>query len=204
LIKSMCLFFETICIKNSVPQKLDLHNERLNRTRFEVLGADNPIDISNHINLPNELKAIQRVKCRIVYSSKIDDISFEVYKHKTINRIKLVEHNDIDYGYKYSDRSVIELLYSNRGEADEILVSKNGYLTDTSIHNIALFNGNEWHTPSEPLLRGVQREYLLLKKLIVSKPIKITGLANYSRIKLFNAMNDWNECVELSLSNIII
>lgn len=199
----MCLFFETICIRNSEPQKLDLHNERLNRARFEILGIDNRIDISSLIDVPIELKSIPKVKCRIVYSEKIEEVSYEKYTPRTINKVKLLEYSGIDYRYKYCDRSVLENLYSNRGDADEILVSKNGYITDTSIHNISLFNGNEWHTPSEPLLRGVQRDYLLLKKLIVPKSIKATGLADYSRIKLFNSMNDWDECTELSTSDII-
>jgi 4-amino-4-deoxychorismate lyase len=199
----MCLFFETICIRNSVPQKLDLHYERLNRTRFEVLGMDKVIDISGLIEVPNELMVLQKVNCRVVYSSKIEDIVFEEYKTKAINKIKLIEHNDIEYRYKYKDRSILEYLYSNRGETDEILISKNGFLTDTSIHNIALFNGNEWHTPSNPLLPGIQREYLIQNKIIIPKIIKTSDLANYSKIRLFNAMNDWEECAELSSSNII-
>ena len=44
----------------------------------------------------------------------------------------------------------------HKREQDEILITRNGLLTDTSIANIALFNGKEWHTPKHPLLKGVQ------------------------------------------------
>ena len=38
----------------------------------------------------------------------------------------------------------------HKREQDEILITRNGLLTDTSIANIALFNGKEWHTPKHP------------------------------------------------------
>ena len=51
------------------------------------------------------------------------------------------------------------------------LIVKDGYLTDTSIANIALYDGYTWFTPAHPLLRGTKRAELLNKQLIVEKDI---------------------------------
>lgn len=38
----------------------------------------------------------------------------------------------------------------HKREQDEILITRMAMLIDTSIANIALFNGKEWHTPQTP------------------------------------------------------
>ena len=81
----------------------------------------------------------------------------------------------------------------HKREQDEILITRNGLLTDTSIANIALFNGKEWHTPKHPLLKGVQRAALIDKHLIREKEITVDQLFNYSQICLFNAMIDFGK-----------
>jgi 4-amino-4-deoxychorismate lyase len=199
----MCLFFETVCINNSVPQKLCLHNARLNRTRFDNLGIKNELDLASFLKVPEELKNEKKIKCKVIYSKDIEQINYSKYTPKSIKCIKLIECNDINYKYKYLDRKLIDFLYSQRSSADDILICKNGFPTDTSIHNIALFNGSEWHTPAEPLLCGVQREYLIQNKIIIPKQINTFDLKVYSQIRLFNAMNEWDECTELSLSDVI-
>lgn len=194
----MYRFIESIQIKNSVPLNIELHSARMNKTRFDVLGLKNELNISNCIDLPHELKTCKKVKCRVIYSKEIEDIQYREYSPKIIKKIKLVLGNEILYNYKYLDRTHIVKLTEGIDESCEILIVKNGCLTDTSIHNIALFDGYEWHTPLEPLLCGVQREYLLEKGIIISKKISKKDIIKYSVIRLFNAMNSWDECQELS------
>ena len=73
------------------------------------------------------------------------------------------------------------------------MIVKNNLLTDTSTCNIALFNGQDWYTPERPLLKGVQRQYLLSKGLIKTKDIYISDLIKYNRIRLFNALIAFGE-----------
>ena len=101
----------------------------------------------------------------------------------------------IDYTYKSTNREELNSLYAQRETADDILVVRNGYLTDTSISNIALYDGNTWFTPSCPLLKGIKRAELLDKHLIQEKEILHTQLGSYFRIMLFNAMIDWGQIV---------
>ena len=76
-----------------------------------------------------------------------------------------------------------------------IVYGKDGYLTDTSIANIALYDGHTWFTPAHPLLRGTKRAELLNKQFIVEKDIAQVHLNDYSHIMLFNAMIDWERIV---------
>ena len=55
--------------------------------------------------------------------------------------------DDIDYRYKQADRRVLDEAFALRDTADDVLIVRHGLLTDTSIANIALWDGCEWHTP---------------------------------------------------------
>ena len=86
-----------------------------------------------------------------------------------------------------------------RDGADDVLMVREGRLTDTSIANVALFDGRQWHTPVRPLLGGVKRRFLLESGTIVERDIRVEDLRRYSRIRLFNALIDWGE-MELPVS----
>ena len=107
----------------------------------------------------------------------------------------LSEAQSFLFTYKSTNREELNSLYAQRETADDILVVRNGYLTDTSISNIALYDGNTWFTPSCPLLKGTKRAELLDKHLIQEKEILHTQLGSYFRIMLFNAMIDWGQIV---------
>ena len=85
--------------------------------------------------------------------------------------------------------------------ADDVLIVRHGLLTDTSIANIALWNGCEWHTPAQPLLAGTQRRYLLDTGQIKETDIPVASLGNYRHIRLFNALIPFGE-VELPVGQI--
>jgi len=73
-------------------------------------------------------------------------------------------------------------------DCDEIIIEQNGYLTDTTIANIAFYDGERWITPAKPLLKGTMRAKLLDEGLLHEKEIKKEDLKNYSQVALINAM----------------
>lgn len=93
-------------------------------------------------------------------------------------------------------------LFSERGTCDDILIVKHGLLTDTSIANIALFDGTHWYTPRQPLLKGTKRAFLLDEGILMEKELRCEDLPAFSTIRLFNAMIEWGE-MELPVQNII-
>lgn len=171
---------------------LDLHTERLNRTRAEVFGATGRIDISEHITLSS---CRGKTKCRVIYGAEIVSVTYSPYGMRPVTSLKTVICDEIDYRLKSLDRSSIDALFATRGKCDDILIIKEGLVTDTSIANVALFDGKSWYTPKTPLLAGVRRSRLIAEGIIEERDIEAADIEKYCRIALFNAMIDFGEIV---------
>ena len=83
-------------------------------------------------------------------------------------------------------------LFLKKEDCDEIIIIKNSIVTDTSIANIAIFDGNIWLTSKNCLLKGTTRNRLLEDKFLVEKDITINMLKKASKIALMNAMIDFD------------
>ena len=196
----MCQFIETIRVVDGCVCNLAYHEERLNRTRKERLGLAEPLRIAEllqAISLPMECS-----KLRFVYDKEgIHDITCTPYICKEINSLRLVYDNNISYPYKSTDRSALNELKKQQGDYDEILIVRNNHLTDTSYTNIALYDGEQWFTPSTPLLCGTMRQRLIDCEMIKEREIMVSELSLFQYICLFNAMITFGEVI-LPVSNI--
>jgi 4-amino-4-deoxychorismate lyase len=96
--------------------------------------------------------------------------------------------SDIEYSLKYANRDALNALLQSNKEVDEVIIEKNGYLTDTTISNIAFFDGKHWVTPEKPLLEGTMRAKLINEGFLHTKQIKKEDLQSYSYVALMNAM----------------
>ena len=186
----MCLFIESIRIENGVIYNLPYHNERLNRTRNVFWKDCTPINLIDYIRMPHK-KGI--VKCRIVYEKEIKEIVYTPYSMREIDTLRIVHSDGINYTYKSTDREELNRLYVGRGDADDVLIVRNELITDTSIANVAFYDGCEWYTPQTPLLKGTQRAFLLDRQIIKEKEITLKQLFTYSRVTLFNAMIEFGQ-----------
>ena len=186
----MCLFIESIRIENGVIYNLPYHNERLNRTRNVFWKDCTPINLIDYIRMPHK-KGI--VKCRIVYEKEIKEIVYTPYSMREIDTLRIVHSDGINYTYNSTDRVELNRLYVGRGDADDVLIVRNELITDTSIANVAFYDGCEWYTPQTPLLKGTQRAFLLDRQIIKEKEITLKQLFTYSRVTLFNAMIEFGQ-----------
>ncbi|SDH07737.1 4-amino-4-deoxychorismate lyase [Dyadobacter soli] len=193
------LCFETICVENRQLKNLSYHDARLNKTRQELWGYDDRWDLKALLEIPESVDESLH-KCRVAYSKDIDNIKWEPYSPRTIRKIRLVYHDEIDYQYKYDNRDSLNALYAQRGDADEILIIKKGLVTDSNFCNVAFFDGNRWLTPASPLLPGTQRALLLDEGIIEAAEIHESDIATFSQIRLFNAMVDWANAATLDVS----
>ncbi|OJV18324.1 MAG: hypothetical protein BGO21_22450 [Dyadobacter sp. 50-39] len=193
------LCFETICVENRQFKNLSYHEARLNKTRRELWGYDDNWDLARLLEIPDTVD--DRIhKCRVAYNLNIDNIRWEPYAHRDIRKIRRVYHDEIDYRYKYDNREGLNALFAQRGDADEILIIKNGLVTDSNFCNVAFFNGDRWLTPANPLLPGTQRAFLLDEGMVEPAEIRESDMTKFSRIRLFNAMVDWAHAPELDVS----
>lgn len=197
----MCLLFETIKINDGRPENILFHNRRMNGSRKALFGCDVPVDLNEIITVPAEHRSGKR-KCRVVYSERIQKISFEAYPGKTIRSLKIVRCDDIEYPHKFRDRERLSALYGMRGPCDEILIVKDNRVTDTSISNIAFFDGSRWVTPRTFLLQGTKRAQLISDGTIIESDITEADIASFSKASLINAMLDLGEAT-VEIDNII-
>jgi len=175
-------YFETIKCNDSEVFNLEYHQKRITKT----IGLN--INLSEYIYPPNE----NLLKCKVIYDKTgILDISFLEYTPKEISIFQIIIDDKIEYKYKMMNRDMIDNLMTQKKDAHEIIIVKNGLVTDTSIANIAIYNGKDWITPKTPLLEGTCKARMLEDKKIISRDITIQQLKEAKKIALMNAMIDF-------------
>jgi 4-amino-4-deoxychorismate lyase len=178
--------FETIRIEGGIPANLSYHNERMNRSRRELYGLGDPLDLAAAIRVPDG-DGSGVTKCRVAYGESIGDVTFTAYEPRPVRTLSIVDGGGIDYPHKFVDRSGIERLAAGVS-TDDILIVKNGLVTDASFANVAFFDGSAWLTPSTPLLPGTTRARLLDVGLVRPAEISVSGIRSFAAAALMNAM----------------
>lgn len=151
-------YLETIRFENGAARLMEYHLERMARTCREAYGVEAPR--LPELTLPDNLSE-GAVKCRIQYGREIGSVGFERYAVRDVRSLRLVAADALDYHLKYADRSRLTSLHALREGADEVLIVREGFVTDTTYSNIVCMAGKRMLTPRRPLLRGVMREWLL-------------------------------------------
>lgn len=200
----MCQFIESIRYLNEEMPLLQWHEQRFAGTQFHAFGQliyPSLLDIIQ-MTMPQKLSTNITYKCRICYNAEEISVDFLPYQKKRIHHLTLVQNDEIEYYFKSADRRELDFLKKGMDTNSEVLIVKNGLLTDTSFTNIALLRNNEWLTPQKPLLEGVQRAELIAKKRIIPTEISAEDLSQFSKIRLFNAMVGWENAWEIKMNNI--
>lgn len=192
-------YLETIRIEEGRACHLPYHNQRMNETRAH-LGLSDGLDLEAVIG--DVFIYQQRTRCRIVYDTEIRSVEFFPYQIRSVKTLRLVEDNQVDYGCKYANRSALNRCFAQRGACDDVLIVQNGDVTDTTIANVAFWNGETWFTPSTPLLKGTMRASLLDSHQIQEAKIRVEDLSHFSRLRLFNAMISFGE-IELPIQSVL-
>lgn len=165
----------------------------MQRSRVALISKDvTPIPLRRHIEIPSDLRQ-GLVKCRIVYNEDVQEVTYTSYMPKIIESLKLVESDIIDYQYKYLDRNLINVLYAQRGDCDDIIIVKDGMLSDSSYSNIALLKDGVWYTPSTFLLKGTRIQQLIDQGKLLEADISVNDIGQYEKICLINAMIGLNK-----------
>ncbi len=198
----MCQFFETIKCKDGELFNLRWHNSRFNSVQKKYFGESNKIDLGEIITIPENYKK-GLFRCRVVYSNTIDKIEFIAHQFRKIESLKLIEDNDIDYRFKYSDRKKINVLFEKRGNCDDILIIKNGCITDSYTANTIFFDGTKWWTPDTPLLPGTQRAKLIYEAKIEVCRITPATISKYKKVGLINAMWEFENMPVIEIEKVL-
>ena len=193
---------ETIRFENGRFANLKLHQQRMNTSRKELFNAS-PIDLFSLLQASTFESSPGLFKCRIIYSQQIETIEFIPYQIPNIKSLKLVVNDSLDYSHKYLNRKLLEKLFSQKGTCDDIVIVKDGFVTDTSFANVLFFNGKNWLTPAKPLLKGTQRQFLLENEQIGTADIHPSHLKYFQKMRLVNAMIRFEDEVDVEIENIV-
>lgn len=195
-------FIETICIRDGIPRHPEWHQQRIGMTFQHCIPDATPFSLAEVLTqyiFPPGL-----VKCTITYAAEIIEVVYTPYIRKKINDLKLINIPDgFEYHFKYADRSIINQLFEIKGEADDILTMRHGWILDTSIANIAFRKKDRWYTPAFPLLAGTTWKRMIEETVLIPKPIHQNDLKDFDGFKVFNAMNDWEDVLEMTMDGII-
>jgi 4-amino-4-deoxychorismate lyase len=172
--------FETIKIEDGQIFNLDWHNRRFKKSQKEFFSNPSTTDLKAFITPPKT----GLYRCKITYDTKIQSVEYFPYQAKTFKNFKIIS-SQLEYTYKQSDRSEFQNLLNGY---EEIIIEKNGLLTDTTIANIAFFDGGQWLTPRTPLLEGTTRARLLEEGFLKLENIKKESIKKYTHFALMNAM----------------
>lgn len=197
----MLQLIETICWENGDFQRLPLHEERMFRSVKHFYGTASPISLAEVLDMPASFRE-QKVKCRITYSDHIEKIDYEPYTPKSVKSLQLVPDDSIDYSYKLLNRDALNRLYALRGESDDILIVKEGRITDSSYANVIFLKDGIWFTPEFPLLKGTRRAYYLQQGMIRTMSIRPGDVKQFEAVRLINAMLSMEEGESIPVSGI--
>ncbi len=197
----MCRFIETIQIINGKLLNSGYHQKRVERTFANFFPGNAVFDIPSFLR-KHSLPGRGRYRCTLSYSNDPEEISITEYKPRKIKSLKLVTVNNIEYSWKYANRTELNRLLETCLLNEEIIIIKNGFITDTSYTNLVFHDGEKWLTPSSPLLKGTRRQKLLEEGKILESEIRLQDLGKFTKCSLINAMMDIGE-LEVNIQNIV-
>jgi len=169
-------FLETLRAENGIIKYLEYHKNRIKSS----CGHD------IELNLDPPPIGVWRV--RIIYSEKIESIEYIPYIQTSIKSLQMVEADSLNYSYKFENRDELNNLFTQRKSADDVLIVKNSLITDTTIANIAFFDGNDWLTPTYPLLKGTTRARLIDDNFLIQANIKANEVKYFKKFALMNSL----------------
>jgi len=188
----LIMLFETLAINNGRILNLDYHNRRFKQGQLFLHCQKMIDDVADIIHIDDDFKD-NLIRCRITYDKHDIKVKYFDYIPKNIQSFKLIECNDIDYTYKYDDRNLLNDLLSQKGDCDEIIIIKNNFVSDCSVGNLLFLKDDIWYTPNTPLLKGVQRAYLLDVGKIHLTTIHKNDICQYKKVMMINALNAFDE-----------
>lgn len=198
----MFRLLESIKVYNKRLYNIEYHNVRMNNSRAELFNIKDQIDLNRIISVPDDL-SYEPYKCRVIYSNEIINVDFQRYKKKKIDCLHIVFDDEITYFHKFEDRTQFEN-HLTGSKTGEILIVKNGLVTDTSFSNVVFSDGTKYFTPSSPLLKGTKRARLIDDGIIQEEEIRLNDIPKFKFVYLVNALMDLKEENKIPVKRIIL
>ena len=204
----MCrLIFETVKWKDGVPCLLPWHQRRVEASlEFHGTEGFSVPDLASVLADYPGPEGPGVYKCHITYDTRgvVRMPVFEPYRLRMIGSLACVEAPPfLDYSCKWENRAALTALGEGLGAGQEVLILRNGFITDTRYSNVVFGDGRSWVTPDTFLRPGTTRAFLLEQGVIEARPLKVKDIRDFRFCSLMNAMLDPGEVV-VDTRNIIL
>lgn len=156
----MIRLIETIRIVDGHFMLLPLHERRMMSSCLELYGCEAPSLGLTDTDIPCSFRN-GVVKCRVTYDREIVGVKFERYTPRLPRSLRLVCGDSLDYHLKYADRGSLSAMHALCDGADEVIIVRDGLVTDTTYSNLLFRVPGGYLTPARPLLGGVMRRHLI-------------------------------------------
>lgn len=184
----MCrLLFESIRVQDGRPCLLEYHQARVNRS----LDAGCAFDLAQAVRgmrLPE--KGVFKLRVSYASDGGPGAVACDAYAPRVVRSLRLVECPALRYDRKFEDRRALLAARAVAADADEAVLTREGWVTDASYANLAFGRPGDWVTPSTFLLAGTKRAFLLDEGLLRECPVHVRDLPRYAFVTLINAMLD--------------
>jgi 4-amino-4-deoxychorismate lyase len=197
----MSLLIESIKLLDGKFYNLAYHERRMIRSLRSLFGGNEPMALEKFVK-DSGFPQKGLYKCRVVYDTSSMEKTFTPYVPKPVRRLRVVTDNFVSYPFKFADREALNLLSGKRGDCDDVLIIKNGKVTDCSYSNIVFCKGAHWFTSDSPLLEGTMRQNLIDKNKIRVTEILQKDIRSFDTFKIINAMLEF-ESPEIEVSEIV-
>jgi len=194
--KEYPLLLETIKIEEGKIFNLSYHQKRCDKSRLDLYHRNDILSLKSIIQAPKN----GLYRCRILYDTTLKSIEYIPYQERKIKTLKIV-NTSLIYNYKYANRDQLNKILILNPEADDIIMEDDGIIKDTTIANIAFYDGSKWFTPKKPLLYGTMRAKLIDEGFLETKIIKKEELDHYSQVALMNAMIGFKILKDITITN---
>ncbi|WP_282180779.1 aminotransferase class IV [Maribacter stanieri] len=193
--------FESVCIENSQIKNEHYHESRFRSSYIQQYKTHPNYSLFDGIHLTNLDNAL-KYKLRIGYKQHGTRYSISLYENSIPTSLQLVNDDTINYSLKRNNRKKLNQLFDQRGNSEDVLIVRNGLITDASYSNILFTDGKLITTPSTPLLQGTCRARLLDDNKITEAHILESDIQNFKSFQLVNALNDFDDTRWVPISKI--
>lgn len=192
-------YFETIAVIDGKIRNLFFHQKRIDRTLNAHFKEYKPIPL-DELDLGIIKNKSEKHKLKISYDEENYKIQISGYKQKSYNKIFLIEDNQLDYDYKYTNRSRLEEWEKKLNADQQIIFVRKFLITDSTISNVSFYDGDRWISPVKPLLSGTMQHSLVSELRLFEDYLKPEHLKHFKSFKFINAMNSLDEAIEYPIS----
>lgn len=144
-------------------------------------------------------------RCRLVYEAngRLVERGALPFIPKKLERIARVELPSASYPLKFADRSLFASLHERFPGYDEIIITRQGFLSDGTFTNLYLRRSSgRLLTPADALLAGCRRARLMKEGTLLPSPLNWEELEPHWQIGFINALNPPGQLGEFALSEV--